>query len=206
MARDLHHPSAMSVRTIALHGRTLGIACIVGLAGFAGLVGCGRPQDVAEAPADEHAPHVERGAQGTEIEYHHEEAARHLDQAGRDLGQGAKELGQALAHGAQEVGKEVAPVARDAGRQLAEGAKQVGQEVGEKAGPALSDAGLTAKVKANLVSDSGLSGFQIGVETTAGEVTLTGKVPTPEQKAAAERIAIQTGGVRRVINRIEIGG
>jgi hyperosmotically inducible protein len=209
------------VRALAFLGLTTGIAGIAGIAGI--LAGCGERPEAAADRGPDHPPVVERGAQSTEVEFHQAEAQRHLDQAGRDLGHGASELGQALAHGAQEVGKEVAPVAKDAGRQLAEGAREVGQklgpaareagqqlkqaghEVGEKVGPALTDASLTASVKAKLIADSKLNGIQIGVDTSAGEVTLSGKVSTPEQKAEAARVALQTAGVRRVINQLQVG-
>ncbi len=210
------------MRKIAFHRRTSTLFAFAGLAGI--VVACGqRPEAAADRGADR-PPVVERGTQGTEVEFHQEEARRNLDQAGHDLGRGASELGRALAHGAQEVGKEVAPVARDAGRQLAQGAREAGQklgpaareagqqlqqaghEVGQRMGPALSDAALTASVKAKLIANSQLNGIQIGVDTTAGEVTLSGKVATPEQKAAAEKIALQTDGVRRVINNLQVGG
>jgi osmotically-inducible protein OsmY len=177
------------------------------------LAGCERRQEVVvDQPGPERKIEVQRGAQGTEIEFHQQEAQRHLDQAGRDLGQGARELGQAIAHGAQQVGKEVEPVAKQTGQQLAEGARQAGRElqetgreVGRRAGPALSDAAITARVQGKLLTDSQLNGFKIGVSTTAGEVTLSGKVSTPEQKAEAERVALKTDGVRRVINSLEVG-
>jgi osmotically-inducible protein OsmY len=210
-------------KRIAFHARTLSLLGL-GIASIAAFSATGCGQRPEEATGTDHPPVVERGAQGTEIEFHQQEAQRNLDQAGHDLGKGASELGQALAHGAREVGKEVAPVAKDAGRQLAEGAREVGQkigpaarqagqqlqqaghEVGEKVGPALSDSSLTASVKAKLIADSSLHGIQIGVDTSAGEVTLSGKVSTPEQKAEAEKVAIQTQGVRRVVNNLQVGG
>jgi osmotically-inducible protein OsmY len=210
------------MRKIAFHGTS---ALLALAAGLVLLSGCEQRQEtVVDKPGSERQVVIERGAQGTEVEFHHEEAERHLDQASRDLGKGARELGQALAHGAREVGKEVAPVARDAGRQLAQGAREVGQklgpaareageqlqqaghEVGQRVGPAHSDAANTTRIKAKLVADSQLNGIQIGVDTAEGEVTLSGKVATAGQKVEAEKVALHTAGVRRVVNNLTVGG
>ncbi len=183
-----------------------------------------RREVVVDKPGPDRQVVVERGAQGTEIEFHHQEAERNLDQAGRDLGKGAQELGQALAHGAREVGKEVAPVARDAGQQLAQGARDLGQklgpaareagqqlqqaghEVGQKVGPSLSDAAITARIKAKLLADSSMNGSDVNVDTAEGQVTLSGRVTSPGQKATAEKAALDTAGVRRVVNNLTVGG
>ncbi|MEA2691555.1 MAG: hyperosmotically inducible periplasmic protein [Acidobacteriota bacterium] len=210
------------MRKLAFHGI---FALLTLAAGIACIAACDQRQEVAaDKPGSERQVVVQRGAQGTEVEFHHEEAQRNLDQAGRDLGRGASELGRALAHGAQEVGKEVAPVAKDAGRQLAEGAREVGQklgpaareagqqlqqagqEVGQRVGPALSDAAITTRIKAKLLADSQLNGQDINVETAEGQVTLSGRVATPGQKAEAEKVALRTAGVRRVVNNLGVGG
>jgi len=161
-----------------------------------------RREVVVDKPGPDRQIVVERGAQGTEIEFHRAEAERHLDQAGRDLGSGAKELGQALAHGAKEVGKEVAPVAREAGQQL----KEAGREVGQKVGPSLSDAAITARIKAKLLADSSMNGSDVNVDTSEGQVTLTGRVASSGQKVTAEKVALDTAGVRRVVNNLTVGG
>jgi len=121
---------------------------------------------------------------------------------GKEVAPVAKDAGRQLAEGAREVGQKIGPAAREAGQQL----QQAGHEVGQRMGPALADATITTRVKAKLLADSRLNGIQIGVDTAAGEVTLSGKVANPEQKAAAEKIALTTDGVRRVINNLQIGG
>ncbi len=45
-----------------------------------------------------------------------------------------------------------------------------------------------------------MKGLTISVETSDGNVTLTGAVDTPEQKARAEEIAKSVYGVRAVNN------
>jgi len=193
---------------------------------------CGHRQEVlVDEPGPDRRIEVQRGAQGTEIELHRDQAESHLDQAGRDLGHGAREAGQALAEGArglaQQVGQEVGPAAQKAGEQLRQGAHDVGQklgpaareagqelrdagrEVGQKVGPALSDTAITTSIKTKLLADStdGLNNIKdISVTTSAGEVTLTGKVDRHEQKTAAEKIALGVNGVRRVVNQIQVGG
>jgi hyperosmotically inducible protein len=202
------------------------------LASLALTAGCGRPQEVASDQEPDHKVVIERGAQGTEIEFHSSEtpgtpeaseAQRHLGEAGRALGQGARELGAAVAQGAKAVGKQVAPAARQAGQELQQGARDLGQkigpaaeqagqqlkeagrEVGKQVGPALSDAAITASIKAKLLAGSDFNGSHIDVTTSGGEVTLSGSAANPEQKAAAKQVALKTDGVRRIVDNIVIG-
>jgi osmotically-inducible protein OsmY len=44
------------------------------------------------------------------------------------------------------------------------------------------------------------------VDTSDGQVILSGKVALPEQKAQAEKVARQVDGVKDVLNRIEVVG
>jgi hyperosmotically inducible protein len=185
--------------------------------------GCEQRREVVDRPADR-PPTVERGTQGTEVELHQEAARRGMDQAGHDLGQSAREAGQALAEGARGLAQQAGPAARQAGQQLQEAGHEVGQklgpaarqagqqlqeagqEVGQKLGPVLSDAAITARIKAKLLADSAVNGVSVGVDTAQGVVTLSGKVDRPEQKSAAETIALRTAGVRRVVNQLVVGG
>jgi hypothetical protein len=157
---------------------------------------CERHQEVVvDRPGPDRKIEIQRGPQGTEVEFHNAEAERHLDQAGHHLGQGARELGAAVAQGAQALGKQVGPAARE-----------LGHEVKEKVGPALSDTAITASIKAKLLADSDLRDASIDVTTSGGEVTLSGRAATPGQKAKAEKVAVETTGVRRVVNNVGVGG
>jgi hypothetical protein len=64
---------------------------------------------------------------------------------------------------------------------------------------------ITAEVQAKLFADSTLKHHDIGVVTEDGVVTLTGEVSTELEKAAVERIAMQTSGVKKVINQLTTG-
>lgn len=65
-----------------------------------------------------------------------------------------------------------------------------------------SDASVTAKVKANIIKDQSLQGFEIGVETLNHTVQLSGFVDMPQQKAQAAAIARSVSGVEAVQNNI----
>lgn len=79
---------------------------------------------------------------------------------------------------------------------------KVGQQtLGER----VDDATVTARVKAKLAASSQLNPFDIQVNTVDGEVSLTGRVATEAEKVEAERLARETGGVRRVRNLLEVG-
>lgn len=78
---------------------------------------------------------------------------------------------------------------------------EVAQNLNKAAAPALSDATVTARVKAKLLAD-GITGTT--VDTTDGVVTLAGSVSGDEQKAKAERDARETDGVKDVKNELVV--
>lgn len=86
--------------------------------------------------------------------------------------------------------------------QVAQGAKQVATGIKASA----SDAVITTRVKGNLATNQGLSSFTIHVETTNGVVTLTGHVDSRTAKQLAGQVAGKTGGVRVVVNKLQVGG
>lgn len=67
-----------------------------------------------------------------------------------------------------------------------------------------SDATTTTKVKTSLSFSKRLSGFDIGVNTSDGIVTLTGQVPSEDLKSFAAEIARDTEGVKEVRNDITV--
>jgi hyperosmotically inducible protein len=87
-----------------------------------------------------------------------------------------------------------------AGSNLATGAKDVYH--GTKR--AVKDTAITAKVKSALHGDKGIGDVDIDVDTTAGIVTLQGKVPTRAVAVRAEQVAMQTEGVTRVKNELSV--
>lgn len=78
---------------------------------------------------------------------------------------------------------------------------EVARNVNTSAGPAINDAGITAKIKAKILGD-GITGTT--VDTTDGIVTLTGSVGTDEEKSKAEKHAKETEGVKSVRNELVV--
>lgn len=70
----------------------------------------------------------------------------------------------------------------------------------------VDDSTLTAKVKSELVKDSGMKGLNISVETHNGTVILSGFVETKQQITRAVQIASNINGVVSVKNALEIKG
>jgi hyperosmotically inducible protein len=138
------------------------------------------------------AVEADRDAQGrATVHVDGDEVQRELDQAGQQVEQGAEKV-QA---GAERVGAA-----------LERGAEKVQREVGPVVEEALDDATITAKVKANLISDPEVRALSIDVDTIDGRVTLQGKVASESQKAEAEKLARITPGVRQVLNLLQVGG
>lgn len=69
-------------------------------------------------------------------------------------------------------------------------------------GAAISDTGITAKVKAKLAGAPGLKDADIHVTTTNGVVTLTGRAASAEGKDRAEELAEGVEGVKHVDNEL----
>ena len=63
---------------------------------------------------------------------------------------------------------------------------------------------ITNSIKARLINTNGLDSFQINVSTLNNEVLLSGFVANEEQKNLAQKVTMNTKGVKRVINHIEI--
>jgi osmotically-inducible protein OsmY len=87
-----------------------------------------------------------------------------------------------------------------AGSDVAAGAKEAYH--GTKR--AVKDSAITAKVKIALHNDKRIGDVDIDVNTTAGVVTLLGKVPSRLIADRAEQVAMQTEGVKRVNNQLTV--
>ena len=75
---------------------------------------------------------------------------------------------------------------------------------GRTAGQNIDDSNTTAAVKTQLARDKVSSLTRIDVDTNAGVVSLNGPVESAEQRARAEQIAKGVGGVKRVINNLQV--
>jgi len=75
---------------------------------------------------------------------------------------------------------------------------------GETLGQNIDDTNITAYVKAKLTGDKAVNLTRIGVETNRGVVHLTGVVESDSERARAGQLANEVGGVRGVVNNIQI--
>lgn len=75
---------------------------------------------------------------------------------------------------------------------------------GRTAGENIDDSNITAAVKAQLAKDKLASLTRIDVDTTSGVVSLNGVVKSPQERARAEEVARGAGGVKKVINNLQI--
>lgn len=90
-------------------------------------------------------------------------------------------------------------------------ARDIGAKVGEDAAvaaqkteAALSDAGLTAKIKSKMALDDTVQARTIDVTTKAHVVTLGGTVRSSAEHDRAVQLARETNGVTRVIDNLAI--
>jgi osmotically-inducible protein OsmY len=74
----------------------------------------------------------------------------------------------------------------------------------ESTGQYIDDSVITSKVKSSLVNDSGLSAFEINVETYKGVVQLSGFVDTQQHIDEAITVAKSVEGVRSVKNDMHL--
>jgi hyperosmotically inducible periplasmic protein len=76
--------------------------------------------------------------------------------------------------------------------------------IGAAAAEAVTDAGITTKVKTTLLADPDVSGLRIDVDTKDGVVTLTGTVSTSAEKARALDLAGKVDNVKRVEDKLTV--
>jgi hyperosmotically inducible periplasmic protein len=75
---------------------------------------------------------------------------------------------------------------------------------GQTAGQYVDDSTITASVKAKLVGDKTSNLTRIEVDTTNQVVTLNGIVESADQKAKAEQLTREVGGVKSVKNNLQV--
>ena len=75
---------------------------------------------------------------------------------------------------------------------------------GQTAGQYIDDTTITTSVKAKLTAEKAANFTRIDVDTTNQVVTLNGIVESADQKAKAEQLAREVGGVRSVKNNLQI--
>jgi osmotically-inducible protein OsmY len=90
-------------------------------------------------------------------------------------------------------------------------ARERGAELGEKAANAaadvkqsLTEASLTAKIKAKMALDDSVKARTIDVTTSGSTVTLIGKVNSTAERERAVSLARETDGISAVVDRLEL--
>jgi hyperosmotically inducible periplasmic protein len=82
--------------------------------------------------------------------------------------------------------------------------RRVATEAGHAIADATADARTTAAIKTKLLTSRDLSALNISVNTTAGVVTMSGSVTSPEHISKAILLAMETSGVREVVSTIQV--
>jgi hyperosmotically inducible protein len=75
---------------------------------------------------------------------------------------------------------------------------------GESVGRNIDDATITTEVKAKLATEKASNLTRVSVATANGNVSLTGVVPTPTDRARAEEIVRSVKGVQGVANNLQV--
>jgi hyperosmotically inducible periplasmic protein len=106
---------------------------------------------------------------------------------------------------AETAGKKIDQTADKAGQKIGDAADNVGEKMSTqsvKAGVAIEDTEITAKVKAAIFAEPGLKTLQISVDTVKGVVTLSGTVNSQANRDKAKALASSVTGVKAVENRL----
>ena len=125
--------------------------------------------------------------------------------AGKKIDQTAEAAGKKIDQTAEAAGRKIEQTAESAGKTINEATDKMGDKLGEqgmKAGVAIDDTEITAKVKAAIFAEPGLKTLQISVDTVKGVVTLTGSVDSTQSSARAKELAGAVAGVTQVDNRL----
>ena len=108
---------------------------------------------------------------------------------------------------AETAGKKIDETADSASQKIGKAVDDVGEKMGEqsaKAGMAIDDTEITAKVKAAIFAEPGLKTLQISVDTKNGVVTLSGAVDSQSSSDMAKALAGAVSGVKDVENRLAL--
>lgn len=79
-----------------------------------------------------------------------------------------------------------------------------GRAVASQLEGVLSEAALTTKIKSKMALDDNVKARTIGVDTVGSVVTLTGTVGSNAERDRAVRLAADTDGVTKVIDKLEV--
>ncbi len=104
-----------------------------------------------------------------------------------------------------QLGRAADAVRADAQVAADRAATAIDKATGE-AGQALTDAGITTSIHAELAKDPALSALKIDVDTRVGKVVLRGTAPSQDARDRATRLAAGVRGVTSVDNLLDVRG
>ena len=106
------------------------------------------------------------------------------------------------------VGLGVVPVAARAEDKPApsktESVKKAVKDTSDTASIEMSDSWITLKTKLALLADERVSSLDVSVKTQKGVITLRGKVENEAARQAAEEIALNIKGQKKVVNQLTV--
>jgi osmotically-inducible protein OsmY len=123
-------------------------------------------------------------------------AGQKVEDAAKSAGDSAQSKLNALHLRPEDIKDELAR----SGQVVRRAATQAGQAIAD----ATADARTTATIKGKLLGSRDLSALSISVNTTAGVVTLSGTVSSPENVGQAVLLAVDTEGVREVVSTLQV--
>ena len=87
---------------------------------------------------------------------------------------------------------------------MAQQTRDRAKAAGDKLGASIDDAWIHAKIAAKLLADSSTPSRNMNIDVVNGVVTLRGIVSSPDAKAEASRVAMDTDGVKKVNNLLRV--
>ena len=108
---------------------------------------------------------------------------------------------------AEKAGKSMDQTASEAKNKIGETVDKAEKKMTEqsaKAGQALDDSEITARVKAAVFAEPGLKTLQISVDTVKGVVTLSGTVDSQANSDKARTLAAAVADVKEVSNKLVV--
>jgi hyperosmotically inducible periplasmic protein len=108
---------------------------------------------------------------------------------------------------AEKAGKAMDRTASDAKNKIGDTVDKAEKKMTEqsaKAGQAIDDTEITARVKAAVFAEPGLKTLKISVDTVKGVVTLTGTVDSQTNSDKARTLAAAVADVRDVSNKLVV--
>ena len=97
-----------------------------------------------------------------------------------------------------------AKIAKQQAARLASNAADRARDAASKVGHTVGDRALTAKIKSKMVLDDRVKARAIDIDTSGAVVTLTGIVQSADERERAVRLAQETEGVTKVVDKLQV--